>query len=99
MKLLARLQKILIECGGGLLLPLHFVSAWTAILVHMSFAGPGFHRGGGRLGERFTSQPFLWAYISRLLIVPEDTYGKIEAPTVTKYSHTPTTNLGVHDRF
>lgn len=46
---------MLIECGGGLLMALHFVSARTAILEHMSFARPGFHRGRGHLGERVTS--------------------------------------------
>lgn len=50
MKLFARLQKM-IECGGGLLLLFHFLTAWTGLLMDMNVVRPGFHRGGGHLGE------------------------------------------------
>lgn len=51
MELFAKLQRM-IDCGSGLLLPFRFVAAWTAILVHVNFARPGFHRGGGHVEER-----------------------------------------------
>lgn len=52
MKLFARLQKRSVEHGNGLLLPFILVATRTAICADLSFAGPGFHKGGGHVEEK-----------------------------------------------
>lgn len=68
MKLLARLQRMSVEHGNGLLLPFILVATWSAILADPNFAGPGFHKGGGHVGERDSG--LVWRWLRFTLIEP-----------------------------